>query len=369
MNAENNSNYLRLWYKSEAPKINENSPSAHTRLEYEPDIGWERWSLPIGNGYFGANVFGRTETERIQITEKTLQNPPMLFKDEKPYFVGGLNNFSETYIDFGHTEVSDYVRYLDIKNALSGVEYNHGGVKYTREYFVSYPHKALVIRLDADTSGALSFTLRPTIPYKQSYGGYKGDGVVKTGTVISSVDGGVGYIELSGALHYYGIDFLGTYRVYTKDGKIQASTKEHTYTDKDGTVITETIGTLDVTDASSAYIIASFGTDFELSSDVYTSSEAEVPTHKTTLDDTRAKLLGYWNAIDEVISGKGYDEAYELLKNTHVADYTNLFGRVSLNLGINESDLALTTDELLESYKNGNQSISSSGMTGITVRT
>ena len=356
MNVQSNKNYLRLWYKAEAPKINENSPSAHTRLEYEPDIGWERWSLPIGNGYFGANVFGRTESERIQITEKTLQNPPMFFKDEKPYFVGGLNSFSETYIDFGHSEPSGYNRYLDIKNAISGVEYTYGGVKYTREYFVSYPHKALVIRLDADKGGALSFTLRPTIPYKQSYGGYEGDGVVKTGTVTSSVENGVGYIELSGELQYYGIDFLGAYRVYTRGGKVEESSAEHTYTDKDGSVITESVGTIKVTDADSAYIIASFGTDFELSSDVYTSLEAEVPTHKTTLDDTRAKLLGYWNAIDEAISGKGYDEAYALLKDTHVNDYKNLFDRVSLNLGANESDLDLTTDELLESYKNGNQS-------------
>ena len=108
MNKTKNNVPLRLWYDKEAPKINEGSPSAHTRLPYEPDIGWERWSLPIGNGYFGANVFGRTVTERIQITEKNLQNPPMFFKDEIPYFVGGLNNFSETYIDFGHDSVSDY---------------------------------------------------------------------------------------------------------------------------------------------------------------------------------------------------------------------------------------------------------------------
>ena len=353
---KNNKNFLRLWYKSEAPKINENSPSAHTRLSYEPDLGWERWSLPIGNGYFGANVFGRCETERIQITEKTLQNPPMFFKDEIPYFVGGLNSFSETYIDFGHKDVSDYSRYLDIKNAVSGVEYNYKNVKYTREYFVSYPHKALVIRLDADKKGALSFNLRPTIPYKQSYGGYVGDGVVKTGSVTSNVENGVGYIELSGALEYYGIDFLGVYRIYTKGGSIESTTKEHTYTDKDGSVITEQIGTLTVTNADSAYIIASFCTDYELSSEVFTSKESEVPTHRTTLDDTKLKMSGYWKAIDEAILGKDYDDAYNSIKDSHVADYKNLFDRVSLNLGATEADLNMTTDELLESYKNGNES-------------
>lgn len=356
MNIENNKNFLRLWYESEAPKINENSPSAHTRLQYPADEGWERWSLPIGNGYFGANVFGRCDTERIQITEKTLQNPPMFFKDEIPYFVGGLNNFSETYVDFGHNNVSHYNRYLDIKNAIAGVEYICGSVKHTREYFVSYPHKALVIRMDADKSSSVSFTLRPTIPYKQSYGGYEGDGVVKTGTVTSRVEDGIGYIELSGALEYYGIDFLGMYRVYTKGGSIEASSAKHTYTDTNGTVITEDIGTVTVKDADSAYIIASFCTDYELSSDVFTSLESEVPTHSTTLDDSKRKMSGYWTAIDEAISGNDYEASYKILKDTHVADYKKLFDRVSLDLGTTESDLALPTDALLENYKNGIES-------------
>ena len=63
---------LRLHYDEEAMYANENQP---TQYDKPYDDGWEKWSLPIGNGYFGANVFGRTETERIQITEKTLSNP------------------------------------------------------------------------------------------------------------------------------------------------------------------------------------------------------------------------------------------------------------------------------------------------------
>ena len=180
---------LKLWYDEEAPKDGENSPSASTTGE-NADIGWASWSLPIGNGYFGANVFGRTVTERIQITEKTLMQPTSVKDSDGVYHtIGGLNNFSETYIDFNHTNsaVTDYIRYLDMKTAISGVEYTYGGVKYTREYFTSYPDKALVIRLDADTEGALSFTLRPTIPYEQSYGAFAGDGADKHGTVISSV--------------------------------------------------------------------------------------------------------------------------------------------------------------------------------------
>ena len=198
---------LRLWYSSEAPKINECSKKADWRGG--SDIGWERWSLPIGNGYFGANVFGRTDTERVQITDKTLQNPPTLVKDKVTYFVGGLTSFSETYIDLGHKDVSDYKRYLDIESAIAGVEYTLDGARYTREYFTSYPHRALVIRLDSDKSGSLSFTLRPTNPYKQSYGGYEGDGVSRTGEITSYVrEDGVGVVDLSGRLNFYGFDFF-----------------------------------------------------------------------------------------------------------------------------------------------------------------
>ena len=157
---------LRLWYTEEAPKINENA--SHPDFDGREDDGWQQWSLPIGNAYFGASLFGRTETERVQITEKTLANKHhKISGSEKNVSYGGLNNFSETYIDFGHTNsaVTDYVRYLDMKTAVSGVEYTYNDVTYTREYFTSYPDKALVIRLDADTDGALSFTLRPKIPY------------------------------------------------------------------------------------------------------------------------------------------------------------------------------------------------------------
>ena len=348
---------LKLWYDEEAPKNGENSPAASTTGE-NADIGWASWSLPIGNGYFGANVFGRTETERIQITEKTLMHPTSVEKDGTYYTVGGLNNFSETYIDFGHTNsaVTDYSRYLDMKTAISGVEYTYGGVKYTREYFTSYPDKALVIRLDADTDGALSFTLRPTIPFEQSYGAFAGDGVTKTGTVTSSVNGGIGEIELAGKMGFYDIDFLALYKVYTNGGTVSASTVQNTYKDTDGTSVTDTDGTIVVNGAKSAYIVVTLGSDYELTSDMFTSANTDKPTKKTDIEYTKAKIQGYMNAIDTKISGKGFDEAYNTLKNAHVEDHSALFGRVSLNLDCNEADFNLTTDTLLTNYKNGTYS-------------
>ena len=350
---------LRLWYSSEALKDGENSPSASTTGGANADIGWAQWSLPIGNGYFGANVFGRTETERIQITEKTLMNPTSVKDSEGNWqTVGGLNSFSETYIDFGHaaSSVTDYERYLDLKTAISGVEYKYGGVTYSREYFTSYPDKALVIRLDASEAGKLDFTLSPTIPYLQSYAVREGDGVSKSGSVTSRVSGGVGYAELSGNMAHYGIDFLGIYKVYTDSGEVTASTAPYTYTDKDGSEKTINNGVISVSGAKSAYIVVTLGTDYELSSEIFTSADTAKPTKTTTLADTREKVEGYMTAIEAKISGKSFEEAYSTLKSSHVSDYSELFSRVSVDLGCDRADLNLTTDTLLNNYKNGIQS-------------
>ena len=42
--------------------------------------------------------------------------------------IGGLNNFSETYLDFGHTTVENYERGLLLNEALAYVKYDCAGV-------------------------------------------------------------------------------------------------------------------------------------------------------------------------------------------------------------------------------------------------
>ena len=338
---------LRLYYDEEASHgvsqgyddVDTYFGSGAPLIEAHPNDDWERWSIPIGNGYFGANLFGRTETERIQLTEKTLANPYRIVSGTA--VTDGLNNFSETYIDFGHvsSEVTDYSRELDLKTAISTVNYKYNGVEYSREYFTSYPDKALVIKLDASQAGELDFVLRPTVPYEQEYMTDPGDRGGKTGTVTSSVENGVGTVVLSGKLEYFDIDFAGIYKVYT-DGTVSATT----CVNKDG----DTDGTITVTDASSAYIVVTIGTDYELTSETFLNSTTSKPTFTTTLDYAMNKVEGYMDAA----SAYSYDE----LKARHLADYTEIFGRVTLDIDCKESDFALTTDELLTQYKNGSGS-------------
>ncbi len=349
---------LKLWYDEEAPFINEGSEKAS--MMAGQDIGWQNWSLPLGNGFVGANVFGRTETERIQITEKTLANPWQTVKTVNGSTsypeVAGLNNFSETYLDFGHkfSDVRNYSRELDLRNAISSTRYTYDGATYTREYFVSYPDNVLVIKLDA-IDGPLSFTLRPTIPFEQSYMETKGDGLSKTGTVTSSIEYGIGCIELSGTLGYYDVDFVGYYRVYTTGGTMVADTVENTYTDKDGTLKTDIDGVIRVEDATSAIIVATFGTDYELCAENFENGQYShnKQTAKTDLDDARAKVQDQLYLVTDEIDSMSVEEAYDYLKSRHIADYDELFGRVDLDLNCNAEDLNLTTDKLLEKYNSG----------------
>ena len=352
---------LKLWYDEEAPFINECSDEAS--MMAGQDIGWQNWSLPIGNGYVGANVFGRTETERVQITEKTLSNPWQIPVTENGKTswpqVAGLNNFSETYIDFGHqfSDVRNYRRELDLRTAISTTAYDYDGARYTREYFVSYPDNALVIYLNAE-NGPLDFTLRPTVPFEQSYMVKPGDGLSKSGKVTSSVEYGIGCIELSGTLDYYDVDFVGYYRVYTTGGTITADTVNHTYKDKDGTSKTDKDGVIRVEGATSAIIVATFGTDYELCAENFENGQYShnKQTAKTNLDDAREKVQDQLYKVTDEIDSMSVPEALDYLKSRHLADYDELFGRVNIDLNCKEEDFGLTTDKLLEKYNSGSQS-------------
>ena len=105
-----------------------------------------------------------------------------------------------------------------------------------------------------------------------------------------------------------------------------------------------------VENATSAFIVVTLGTDYELSSDIFTSTDSEKPTHKTTLEDTRKKVEGDMLAIENKIAGLSFNESYLLLKERHVKDHSNLFGRYTINLNCLESDFSVPTDELLYRY-------------------
>ncbi|HKL22383.1 MAG TPA: glycoside hydrolase family 95 protein, partial [Tichowtungia sp.] len=277
-----------------------------THRGYGYDKDWEEWSYPVGNGAMGANVFGRVDTERVQITEKTIHNIGV-------YDRGGLTGFANLFLDFNHENISGYRRSLNLNDAIAHVRYQSGDVNYTRQYFMSYPDNVLVIRLDADQKGALSFTLRPEIAYL--------DQEDRTGSVTASGD----VITLKGHMPYLDINFEGQVKVLHEGGTLQPGEGEHG-------------GQIKVSNADSVTLIFAAGTNYELSEKVFRPyPENKLDPNKFPHNEVSARI--------EKAAGKGFSE----LRQTHLRDYRTLFGRVALNLNSEPSELP--THELLYNYR------------------
>ena len=307
-----------LWYTQEAPYIGEDHVFFSHKTKVKND-GWEQWSLPIGNGYMGVNVFGRTETERLQITENSLCNPNVV--DERyPGGNGGLLNFCDLYIDFGHKEISDYRRSLSLNDAVARTSYNCGGVRYTREHFTSYPDKVFITKLMSDREGALSFTLNPEIPFVAPYLMKEGDGMGRTGNV--SVRDNT--VIFSGVMQYYGIQYEGQAMVLNCGGEFVQGD-----------------GCIEVKNADSAVILVAVGTNYKCESKVFMERNPDQKLSSYEHPHTR---------ITDILK-KASQYSYDELMSRHVDDYSSLILRASVDFG--GKCPYVPTDKLIENYRNG----------------
>lgn len=138
-------NQLTLWYTQPATSM----PVKNK---------WMMCALPIGNGQFGACLFGGIEREEIQFNEKTLWSGRNTDNGRK---YGTYENFGSVFIEtlpedgFGYTAsqaVQDYCRYLDITTATAGVIYKSPDrtTTYLRQAIASYPDKVIAMLLHSD---------------------------------------------------------------------------------------------------------------------------------------------------------------------------------------------------------------------------
>ena len=158
------------------------------RLWYsQPASHWLE-ALPVGNSHLGAMVYGKTDTEEIQLNEETFwsgsphdNNSPAarvhlqevrdsIFagKEEAAhalidkYFIKGPHGqkfmpLGSVMLKMGHTDVSEYHRELTLGDALNTTSYIYKGVKYERTVFASQADNAIIVHLKASKKGALSF--------------------------------------------------------------------------------------------------------------------------------------------------------------------------------------------------------------------
>ena len=139
-----------------------NTQAADLTLRYDhpapmTPAGWERQSLPIGNGRLGGSFFGGTGVERLLINEITLWTG-------SAYVHGSYQAVANLDIALpGHdTAVTDYRHELDLQTAVGSVTYKKDGITFRREFFASHPDHVLVIRLTADKPAAYSGQIKLT---------------------------------------------------------------------------------------------------------------------------------------------------------------------------------------------------------------
>ncbi len=152
---------------------------------------WEE-AIPIGNGWLGGMIHGTVDRELIKLNDVTLysgepgqRDLPLNIADDlarvRQWLSEGkyaeahrhaatnwLGRAQACYQPLGDLAiefepsgpVADYRRQLDLGNAVVQTSYSREGIKYTREYFASYPARAIIVRLSTDKPGALNFTVR-----------------------------------------------------------------------------------------------------------------------------------------------------------------------------------------------------------------
>ena len=279
---------LTLWYKNAASNM-------------QVSDQWMEYSLPIGNGQFGASIFGGVSREQVQFNEKTLWSGT---KNDAGAEYGDYENFGSVYIQdisevFGEGKpVKDYYRQLDLSNATASVHYKStdGNISFTREYIASYPDKVVAMHLTASEAAKVSIKVtmaagRPGLRAKTTYA--------------------EGTANFKGKLET--ISYNALVKVVPTNGSMT--------TDENG---------ITVTGADEVLIILGGATDFDGTNPNYVSGTEQLPALvKERVDAAAAKT-------------------WEELYTAHVEDYKTYFDRCDFKLdgAVNN----MPTDDLIREY-------------------
>ncbi len=323
-------NNLKLWYKQPAKDWNE--------------------ALPIGNGTLGAMIFGRVNEELIQLNEQTLWtggpadlNPNFaapkylqpvrdaIFKDSIGEAVKFLKKMqgpnTQMYQPLGDVilkqqfkgTIVDYYRDLDISNATSTTKFTSDGITYTREIFSSAPAKAIIIRLTADRTASLNFTVdvNHELRYQKSVSANKELILKGKARITSDERRNMKPLVYEEDSHCKGMRFQFRIKAVNKDG-----------------VVTNTDSSLIISNATEVVLYITAATSFN-GYEKCPDSEGK-DENKMATDNMGAALK----------------QNFKQLLSEHIKDHKKYFDRVSLTL--NDHAISdIPTDQRLDEYKKG----------------
>jgi alpha-L-fucosidase 2 len=304
---------------------------------HQPAAHWESEALPIGNGAMGAAILGGVQQDLIQLNEKTLWTggpgstqgydfgvPEQIASGladvrkqiEQKSFVtpeaaaklmgrkikgyGDYQTFGDVILEWPELtdQASNYSRELDLQTAIASVSFQHKGVNYRRDYFASYPDRAILVRLSADQPGKISVNLRMQFPENRRYQHQWQNSQLLT----------------QGALNDNQLGF-GSGVAWRVEGGKQIQQADQ----------------LEIRNANEVVLLIAAATDYALNYPDYRGESA----------------IKKINADLNNVSKKSYSE----LLASHLKDYQALFARVDLDLG--QEPTKITTPELLKQYQTG----------------
>lgn len=299
------------------------------RTYYTSPAGDWNHALPIGNGRLGAMIFGGVTGEHIQFNEDSLWyggpqnrvNPdamPNLEKIRELIFAGRIREaeqlavraftglpesmrmyqtLCDAHISIRHAaggQPADYMRALDLENAVAMVSYRVGGALYRREIIASAPDGVIAMRFTGDSPFSLEMRMDRG-RYFDACG--SADGIIWL--IGATGGGGVSFAAAAGACA------IGGGKVYT-------------------------VG---------EYLIAQDTRELLIVFDGETTYRTEKP-FETAGGKIRAAL----------------EKGWERLQTDHTADYRQLYGRASLML-LTEDERekfdSYPTDKLLSDVREG----------------
>ncbi len=272
--------------------------------------GWEKYSLPVGNGYFGASVFGGADRERVQFTLNTFANT---------YKNGGVTDFAELYIETQNAEITDYERGLDLTDGTAYSAYRDKDASVKRTAFASYPDEVFAYAVKVD-GGRKNFIAKLVVPYLNSRD-------IKDGGREGKVYAEYNALVLRESLPLR--ELVGEARLFAfSDGKISVSDDS-----------------INVVDASEVVFLAVADTNYKLCPEVFKDG-----VNKALGDDPHAKLCGKVKRLTELFAARGKAEnsvkaGYLELYRRHAEDYQAIMNRAAIDLGGKED--GRTTEQLL----------------------
>lgn len=313
------------------------APAARLSFDH-PASKWTE-AIPLGNGRIGAMDFGGVADQRYQINETSLwggtphdyDNPEafghleevrkLIFNDQvaeaeqvsagmmgKPKLLMPYQPFCDLRIHLADKQdPSEYHRGLDLATATSETEYTVNGVKFRRESFISFPDQVLVVRMTASQPGRLSFSVGMDSPQAGTQTSSKPDGTLTLTGQIQPRQNPL--FSWTGSWDEPGMRFAAEVKVLADGGSVR-SVGDH----------------VDVSGANAVTLVFSNATSFKSYRDI--SGDAVSTAH------------GY---LQHALL-----KSYAQLRRDHIADFSGLFSRVTLQLGQDQPETS--TDQRIKNF-------------------